>query len=97
MSVLRLILKVLLLPVMLALFLLRVIVNVGIHLSSVFMGLLMLVSLICLVFTACQHQWHQTFVCAMIEVGIFVVLFGAGFVEALLQIAGESIGSFMRS
>ena len=47
MFLLRLVLKVLLLPVMLALFLLRVIINVGIHLSSIVLGLLVLSKLCC--------------------------------------------------
>lgn len=56
MFLLKLVLKVLLLPIMLILLLLRVVVKIGMELSSIVLGGLMLIVLGCIIYTIVQHR-----------------------------------------
>ena len=94
---LRLLMKVLLLPIMLVLFVLRVLVKIGIELSSIVIGGLMLIVLGCIIYAFVQQMWSSAFILIAMEACIIMVTFGAGLLEGLLQIAQESLGIFMRS
>ena len=97
MFLLKLLMKVLLLPVMLVLFVLRVLVKIGIELSSFFVGGLILIVFGCIIYAIIQQMWSSAFILIAMEACIIMVTFGAGLLEGLLQIAQESLGIFMRS
>ena len=59
MFLLKLLMKVLLLPVMLVLFVLRVLVKIGIELSSIVIGGLMLIVFGCIIYAIVQQMWSS--------------------------------------
>ena len=67
MLILRILLKVALLPVVLILLLLKVIVKVGMQISSVVLGGLILFVAGCLIYTITKQAWSQTFLLVLIE------------------------------
>jgi hypothetical protein len=97
MFILKLLAKILLLPVILILGLLRLLVHIGINLSSIVLGGLMLIVFGCIIFTVIQHTWYSMAILIAMEVFLVLVTTFAGAVEAALQIAGESIEAFIRS
>ena len=96
MFLLKLLMKVLLLPIMLVLFMLRVLVKIGIELSSIVLGGLMLIVFGCIIYAIVQQMWSSAFIMIAMEACIIMVTFGAGLLEGLLQMAGESCGEFLR-
>ena len=97
MFLLKLIAKVLLLPVILILGLLRLLVHIGINLSSIVLGGLMLIVFGCIVFTIIQHTWNSMAILIAMEVFLVLITAGAGVIEAVLEMASDSLGGFMRS
>ena len=97
MFLLKLIAKILLLPVILILDILRLLVHIGINLSSIVLGGLMLVVFGCIVFTIIQHTWNSMAILIAMEVFLVLIAAGAGVVEGLLEMASDSLGGFMRS
>ena len=97
MFLLKLLMKVLLLPVMLVLFMLRVLVKIGIELSSIIVGGLILIVFGCIIYAIVKQMWSSAFILIAMEACIIMVTFGAGLLEGILQIAQESLGIFMRS
>ena len=97
MFLLKFLMKVLLLPVMLVLSVLRVLVKIGIELSSIVLGGLMLIVFGCIIYAIVQQMWSSAFILIAMEACIIMVTFGAGLLEGLLQIAQESLGIFIRS
>ena len=97
MFLLKLIAKILLLPVILILGILRLLVHIGINLSSIALGGLMLIVFACIVFTIIQHTWNSMAILIAMEVFLVLITASTGGIEGLLQIAGESLGPFMRS
>lgn len=97
MRLLKLIGKTLLLPVLLLLELLRLIVKIGIEISSFVLGALILIVLGCIIFTIIQHTWNSMWILIVMEV--FLVLFTAatGVIQGLLDIASDNLTGFMRS
>ena len=94
MFLLKLLMKILLLPIVLVLFVLRVLVKIGIELSSIVIGGLMLIVFGCIIYAIVQQMWSSAIA---MEACIIMVTFGAGLLEGLLQIAQESLGIFMGS
>jgi hypothetical protein len=97
MFLLKLIAKILLLPVILILGILRLLVHIGINLSSIVLGGLMLIVFGCIVFTIIQHTWNSMAILIAMEVFLVLITAGAGVIEGVLQIAGESLGEVMNS
>ena len=97
MFLLKLIAKILLLPVILVLGLLRLLVHIGINLSSIVLGGLMLIMFGCIVFTIIQHTWNSMAILIAMEVFLVLITAGAGVIEAVLEMASDSLGGFMRS
>ena len=89
--------KVLLLPVILGLFVLRVLVKISIELSSIIVGGLILIVFGCIIYAIAQQMWSSAFILIAVEACIIMVTFGAGLLEGILQIAQESLSIFMRS
>ena len=97
MFLLKLIAKILLLPVILILSILRLLVHIGINLSSIVLGGLMLIVFGCIVFTIIQHTWNSMAIMIAMEVFLVLITAGAGVIEAVLEMASDSLGGFMRS
>jgi hypothetical protein len=97
MFLLKLIAKILLLPVILILGLLRLLVHIGINLSSIVLGGLMLIVFGCIVFTIIQHTWNSMAILIAMEVFLVLITAGAGLIEGLLEMATENIGGFLKS
>ncbi len=97
MFLLKLIAKILLLPVILILGILRLLVHIGINLSSIVLGGLMLIVFGCIVFTIIQHTWNSMAILIAMEVFLVLITAGAGVIEGLLEMASDSLGGFIRS
>ena len=97
MFLLKLMAKILLLPVILILGLLRLLVHIGINLSSIVLGGLMLIVFGCIVFTIIQHTWNSMAILIAMEVFLVLITASAGVIEGLLEMASDSLGGFMRS
>ena len=97
MILIKLIGKILLLPVIIILLTLRVLVRIGINLSSIILGGLMLIVFGCIIYAVIQQMWPS--VCILISMEAFLVMItaGAGVIEEVLEIGSESIGSFLKS
>ena len=97
MRLLKLIGKILLLPVVLILGILRLLVKIGMEVSSFILGALMLIVLGCIIFTIVQHTWNSMWI--LIVMGVFLVLItaGTGVIQGVLDIASDSLSGFMRS
>lgn len=87
MFILRILLKVALLPVVLILLLLKVIVKVGMQISSVVLGGLILFVAGCLIYTITKQAWSQTCLLVLIEAVIMGVTIGTGIIESLVDAA----------
>ena len=97
MFLLKTIAKILLLPVILILGILRLLVHIGINLSSIVLGGLMLIVFGCIVFTIIQHTWNSMAILIAMEVFLVLITAGAGVIEGLLEMASDSLGGFIRS
>ena len=87
MFILRILLKTALLPVVLILLLLKVIVKVGMQISSIILGGLILFVAGCLIYTITKQAWSQTFLLALIEAGIMGITIGTAVIESLIDAA----------
>lgn len=96
MFLLKLLMKVLLLPVLLVLFVLRVLVKIGIELSSIVIGGLMLIVFGCIIYAIVQQMWPSMWILIAMEVVLIMVTAGAGVLEYLLGEASACLNGFMR-
>ena len=87
MFILRILLKAALLPVVLILLIVKVIVKVGMHLSSIVLGGLILFVAGCLIYTITKQAWSQTVLLALIEAGIMGITIGTAVIESLIDAA----------
>ena len=97
MFLLKLLMKVLLLPVMLVLFVLRVLVKIGIELSSFIVGGLILIVFGSIIYAIVQRMWPSMWILIAMEVVLIMVTAGAGMLDVLLEEASFNLGSLMRS
>ena len=65
--------KVLLLPIMLVIFVLRVLVKIGIELSSIVIGGLMLIVLGCITYAFVQQMWPSVWILVAME-GVLIMV-----------------------
>ena len=97
MFLLKLLLKILLLPVMLVLFVLRVLVKIGIELSSIVLGGLLLIIFGCIIYAIVQQMWPSMWILIAMEVVLIMVTAGAGILDLLLEEAMLSLGGLIRA
>ena len=97
MFLLKLLMKVLLLPVMLVLFVLRVLVKIGIELSSIIVGGLILIIFGCIIYAVVQQMWPSMWILIAMEVVLIMVTAGAGMLDLLLEEAMLSLGGLIRA
>ena len=89
--------KVLLLPVMLVLFVLRVLVKIGIELSSVIVGGLILIILGCIIYVIVQQMWPSMWILIAMVAVLIMVTAGAGILDVLWEEASINLGLLMQS
>ena len=87
MFILRILLKAALLPVIVLLLIIKVIVKIGMQLSSIILGGLILFVAGCLIYTITKQAWSQTFLLALIEAGIMGITIGTAVIESLIDAA----------
>ena len=97
MFLIKLIGKILLLPVVLLHAILRLLVKIGMEISSFVLGALMLIVFGCIIFTIVQHTWNSMAILIVMEVFLVLITASAGVLEGLLEMASDSLGGFMRS
>ena len=97
MFLLKLLLKILLPPVMLVLFVLRVLVKIGIELSSIIVGGLILIVFGCIIYAIVQQMWPSMWILIAMEVLLIMATAGAGILDLLLEEAMLSLGGFIRA
>lgn len=87
MFILRILLKTALLPVVLILLIVKGIVKVGMHLSSIVLGGLILFVAGCLIYTITKQAWSQTFLLVLVEAAVMGITIGTGISESLVDAA----------
>ena len=97
MFLLKLLMKVLLLPVMLVLVVLRVLVKIGIELASIILGGLILIVFGCIIYAIVQQMWSSMWILIAMEAVLIIVTAGAGMLDVLLEEASINLGLLMRS
>ena len=97
MFLLKLLMKALLLPVMLLLFVLRVLVKIGIELSSIIVGGLILIVFGCIIYAIVQQMWPSMWILIAMEVLLIMATAGAGILDLLLEEAMLSLGGLIRA
>ncbi len=95
MFLLKRLMKVLLLPVMLVLFVLRVLVKIGIELSSVIVGGLILIVFGCIIYAIVQQMWQSMWILIAMEAVLIVVTVGSGILDVLLEEAYMALGRLL--
>ncbi len=83
----RILLKIALSPVILILLILKVIVKIGIGISSIVLGGMILFTIGCIIYTIVHQTWSQTFVLFLVEGGVIVVTIATGLIESLVDAA----------
>ena len=96
MFLLKLFVKILMLPVILLLWILRLLMKIGMEISSFVLGALMLIVFACIVFTIVQRTWNSMMILMAMEIVLVLVTAWTGLIEGLLEAAGERMGGFMR-
>lgn len=91
MFIIKAFLKVMLIPVILLLTLLRILVGIGNKLVSVPLGLSLLVVFACIIFAGSQKMWSSMLILIAIEAGVILMTAAAGLLEEGLRIAIENI------
>lgn len=97
MFLLKLLMRILLLPVMLVLFVLRVLVKIGIELSSIIVGGLILIIFGCIIYAIVQQMWSSALILIVMEAVLIIVTAGAGILDVLLEEASINLGLLIRS
>ena len=93
MLILRILLKTALLPIIVLLLIVKVIVKIGMHISSIILGGLILFVAGCIIYTIMKQTWSQTFLLVLIEAGIMAITIGTGIIESLVDAALIGIAS----
>ena len=97
MFLLKLLMKVLLLPVMLVLFVLRVLVKIGIELSSIIVGGLILIVFGCIIYAIIQQMWPSMWILIAMEAVLILMTASAGALDFFLTEARELLEIWMRA
>ena len=76
---------------------LRLLVKIGMEVSSFILGALMLIVFGCTIFTIVHHTWSSMAILIVMEVFLVLITAGTGVIEGVLEMAGENLSGFMRS
>ena len=97
MFLLKAFLKFFLLPFILILFVLRVLVKIGIELSSIVLGGMMLIVFGCIINAIIRKMWPSAGILIVMEACLVMICAAAGVLEFLLEEATTSLGRMLRS
>jgi hypothetical protein len=97
MFLIKLIGKILLLPVVLLLAILRLLVKIGMEVSSFILGALMLIVFGCIIFTIVQYTWNSMLILIAIEVFLLMITAGTGIIDYYLESASGALAGFLKS
>lgn len=93
----KIILKVLALPVLLITKSVCILGNLLSNISSYVIGLLLLILVGCGIYCVVQAMWTSLAILALMGLAAFLVLFGIVFLTVQAESASESLGQFLRS
>ena len=93
----KLILKVLALPVLLVMKSVCILGNLLSNISSYVIGLLLLILVGCGIYCVVQAMWTSLAILAVMGLAAFLALFGIVFLTVQAESASESLGQFLRS
>lgn len=93
----KMILKVLALPVLLITKSVCILGNLLSNISSYVIGLLLLILVGCGIYCVIQAMWTSLAILALMGLAAFLVLFGIVFLTVQAESASESLGQFLRS
>ena len=97
MFVLKLAIKLLLLPVLLLLSVIKLLVKISLKLSSIVLGAAILLVFGGILLLLVQQAWGQLILLFLIEVGLVLLTFATGVVQAILDIVCSGLKTAMRS
>ena len=97
MFILKLALKLLLLPVLLLLGVVKLLVKISLNLSSIVLGAAILLVFGGILLLIVQQAWSQLILLFLIEVGLVLLTFATGVVQAILDIVCTGLKTVMRS
>ncbi|MDO4757442.1 MAG: hypothetical protein Q4A54_13930 [Parabacteroides sp.] len=93
----KMILKVLALPVLLIMKSVCILGNLLSNISSYVIGLLLLILVGCGIYCVVQAMWTSLAILAVMGLAAFLALFGVVFLTVQAETASESLGQFIRS
>ena len=93
----KMILKVLALPVLLIMKSVCILGNLLSNISSYVIGLLFLILVGCGIYCVVQAMWTSLAILAVMGLAAFLALFGIVFLTVQAETASESLGQFLRS
>ena len=97
MFVLKLAIKLLLLPVLLLLGVIKLLVKISLKLSSIVLGAAILLVFGGILLLIVQQAWGQLIFLFLIEAGLVLLTFATGVVQAILDIVCTGLKTAMRS
>lgn len=93
----KMILKVLALPVLFVMKSVCILGNLLSNISSYVIGLLLLILVGCGIYCVVQAMWTSLAILAVMGLAAFLALFGIVFLTVQAETASESLGQFLRS
>ncbi len=93
----KMILKVLALPVLFVMKSVCILGNLLTNISSYVIGLLLLILVGCGIYCVVQAMWTSLAILAVMGLAAFLALFGIVFLTVQAETASESLGQFLRS
>lgn len=93
----KMILKVLALPVLFVMKSVCILGNLLTNISSYVIGLLLLIPVGCGIYCVVQAMWTSLAILAVMGLAAFLALFGIVFLTVQAETASESLGQFLRS
>lgn len=97
MMLIKIILKILAVPVMILCKLIRFLIDMAAKVSCLVLGPITFFVLGCAIYTIIKHNWSQTIILTLIEATCFAALFGAGVVSTGIGSFGDWLGEYIRS
>lgn len=95
MFILRLLVKILLLPVLLILEIIQLVMKAGIKIYSIVLGIMMIVILGCLIYMAWTQMWTNVLILAAVEILIIAFAFLSGIAEGMIANACERLKAYL--
>lgn len=93
----KLLLKILALPVILILKIFAFAVKILVHLSAYVLSPLMLIITGCAVYCLVKTRWTDVAILAVMDALIFTAMFAAGWITCLAEDACDGLAAFLRS